>query len=113
MYASPSRASRYLHKECQRCPWIIRSGPSQRGAWDFAVDVAIDQFHGTLDGEARLAASWRIVRADGSEVAAYVLATSELLAEGGYQGLVDAEIALARKLAAQITASLEKAVAEK
>ena len=116
VWAEPLDAGlrRYLRSEISNgLGYAIRSDPSQRGAWDFSVDVAIDQFHGTLDGEAKLAAGWRIARADGSEVAAFVFSTSESLATGGYQGLVDAEIVLARKLAAQIAASLETAVAQR
>jgi uncharacterized lipoprotein YmbA len=116
IWAEPLEAGlrRYLRTEISNVlGYAIRSDPSQRSTWDFAVDVAIDQFHGTLDGEAKLAAGWRITGADGSEVAAFVHSMTEPLATGGYQGMVDAEIALARELAAQITASLETAVAEK
>jgi uncharacterized lipoprotein YmbA len=116
VWAEPLSAGlrRYLRTEISNgLGYAIRSNPSQRATWDFAVDITIDQFHGTLDGEAKIAAGWRITRADGSEVAAFVHSMTEPLATGGYQGMIDAEIALARELAAQITASLETAVAEK
>ena len=103
---------RYLRTEISNVlGFAIRSDASNRAGWDYAVDVVIDQLHGTLSGQARIVASWRISRADGSEVAAYVLSTSEPLAVGGYQGLVNAQIALAQHLAARIAESLQKVVA--
>ncbi|UCE86865.1 MAG: membrane integrity-associated transporter subunit PqiC [Deltaproteobacteria bacterium] len=103
---------RYLRTEISNVlGYAIRADWSQRSEWDYAVDVVIDQLHGTLSGEARLAAGWRIARADGREIAAYVLSSSEPLAVGGYQGLVDAEIVLLQKLAARIAESLQEAVA--
>jgi len=114
VWAEPLEAGlrRYLRTEISNVlGYAIRSDAGNRAAWGYAVDVAVDQLHGTLSGQAQLVAGWRISRADGSEVAAYVLSTSEPLAVGGYPGLVDAEIALAQKLAAQIAESLQKAIA--
>ena len=103
---------RYLRTEISNVlGFAIRADASNRGAWDFAVDVVVDQFHGTLSGHARLVAGWRISRADGSEVAAYTFSSAEALVVGSYQGLVNAEIALAQKLAARIAESLQKVVA--
>ena len=114
VWAEPLEAGlrRYLRTEISNVlGYVIRSEAGNRAAWDYAVDVAVDQLHGTLSGQAKLVASWRISRADGSEVAAYILSTSEPLAVGGYKGLVNAEIVLAQNLAAQIADSLQKAVA--
>jgi uncharacterized lipoprotein YmbA len=75
------------------------------------VHVSFDQLHGTASGEALLIASWRITREAGTEVLAeFRLARSEPLAREGYAGLVDAEIDLARQLAAAIADSLRDLV---
>lgn len=103
---------RYLRTEISNVlGYAIRSDASDRDAWDYSVDVVVDQFHGTLSGQAQMVASWRISRANGGEVAAYVLSTSKPLAVGGYRGLVNAQIALAQQLAARVAESLQKAVA--
>jgi uncharacterized lipoprotein YmbA len=100
---------RYLRTEISnRLGYSIRADASRRADWDYAVDVVIDQLHGTLSGEALLAAGWRISRADGRELAAYVLSKSEPLAMDGYQGLGNAESALLQKLAARIAESLQE-----
>jgi uncharacterized lipoprotein YmbA len=105
---------RYLRTEISnRLGYAIRADASRRADWDYAVDVVIDQLHGTLSGEALLAAGWRISRADGREIAAYVLSKSEPLAMDGYQGLVNAEIVLLQKLAARIAESLQESIAAK
>ena len=85
----------------------VSADPAQRTRWDHAVEVSVDQLHGTLSGEAWLIASWRITRGSGAEeVAEFRMARSEPLAQDGYAGLVDAEIRLARQLAIAIADSL-------
>ncbi len=85
----------------------VSADPAQRTRWDHAVEVSIDQLHGTLSGEAWLIASWRITRGSGTEkVAELRMARSEPLAQDGYAGLVDAEIRLLRQLAVAIADSL-------
>jgi uncharacterized lipoprotein YmbA len=85
----------------------VSDDPTQRTEWDYAVEVGIDQLHGTLSGKARLEASWRISRGGGTEeIARFRMTRSEPLARDGYAGLVDAEIGLARHLALAIAASL-------
>lgn len=80
---------------------------TQRTEWDYAVEVGVDQLHGTLSGEALLAASWRITRRGGAEeIAKFRMTRSEPLPRSGYAGLVDAEISLARHLALAIAQSL-------
>jgi uncharacterized lipoprotein YmbA len=76
--------------------------------WSYAIDVSVDQLHGTAAGDALLVASWRISRVgDGREIARHRFAEREPLARPGYDALAEAEIALARRLAAAIATSLD------
>jgi uncharacterized lipoprotein YmbA len=85
----------------------VSADPAQRSRWKHAVEVKVDQLHGTLSGEAWLIASWHITRGSGAEEAAeYRMARSEPLAQDGYAGLVEAEIRLVRQLALAIADSL-------
>ena len=92
---------RFLRAEISNAlGYDVSAESAQQSQWDYAVQVSVDQLHGTLSGEALLSASWRITRGGGAdEVASFRLARSESLARDGYAGLVDAEIGLARQLA--------------
>ena len=70
-----------------------------------AVNIRIDQLHGTLDGQAKIVAYWSLVRND--EV--YSLnrfSDSRALTASGYAALVDAEKILLTELAGKIATSL-------
>jgi uncharacterized lipoprotein YmbA len=84
-----------------------------RPHWDYAVDVEIDRFHGTLDGRAMLIARWSVtsIVAKG-ERAGYRFSSSLPLEAPGYQALVDAEIALTRVLAGKIASSIREIAGE-
>jgi len=70
-----------------------------------AIDIRIDQMHGSSDGTAHLLAYWWLRR--GSEViGAYRFAESQAQSADGYSALVDAEEVLLSRLAQQIAASL-------
>ena len=88
----------------------VSADATQRARWDYAVDVDVERFHGTLAGEAVLVARWRVspVRGKGDPVR-YRFSASEPLPRAGYPGLVEAEIALAGQLADAIAASLPSA----
>lgn len=88
----------------------VASDITQQKRWDYTVEIRVDRLHGTLGGEALLAARWRIVpKKLGGEVTEFRFAASEPLAREGYEGLVDAEIALTGQLAVAIAASLPQA----
>jgi len=70
-----------------------------------AVDIRIDQLHGTLDGSVHLAAYWSLVR-DGKAIALHRFVESRNLASSGYLGLVDAEQGLLAELAKNMDAIL-------
>jgi uncharacterized lipoprotein YmbA len=78
--------------------------------WTYAVDVTVDQFHGTAAGDALLVASWRIERVAKNEaVAHYRFARRLPLARPGYAALAEAQVELARQLASAIATSLDEA----
>jgi uncharacterized lipoprotein YmbA len=99
---------RYLRGEISRAlGYDLRAGTGRPGKLDFRVDVDIDELHGTLAGQARLVAAWRVfAEPAGDEIAAYRFARSRSLAQGGYDGLVEAESALLQQLATDIAQSL-------
>lgn len=101
---------RYLRAEISNAlGWDLSADLLQQRHWDYAVEVNVDQLHGTLDGEAILVASWRITRGSAAEqVAQLRFAHSEPLSEAGYAALVEAEIGLLRQLAAAIADSLRE-----
>lgn len=99
---------RYLRAEISNAlGYDVSADAAQRKQWDYAVEVSVDQLHGTLSGEALLIASWRITRGAGAdEVAKFRFAGSDRIDQDGYGALVDAEIGLARQLAVAIAESL-------
>jgi len=78
--------------------------------WTYAIDVKVDQFHGTAAGDALLVASWRIDRiAKPDGVAAqYRFAQRIPLPRPGYAALAEAQIELARRLASAIAESIDE-----
>jgi uncharacterized lipoprotein YmbA len=101
---------RYLRAEISRAlGYDISADVLQRKQWDYAVEIIVEELHGTLSGEALLSASWRITRGDSTDpVADFRFARSASLSQDGYAGLVEAEIGLARQLAVAIADSLRK-----
>lgn len=83
---------------------------SQRGdlAWAYSIEVEIERLHGTMGGSAMMDASYRITRrgADAA-VVEYRFRESTPLPREGYPGVVDAEAALAGKLARSIASALQ------
>jgi len=70
-----------------------------------AVNIRIDQLHGTGDGNARIVAYWWLTRAD-KVLSLNRFSDTQPLAASGYQALVDAEKSLLVQLARNIAASL-------
>jgi uncharacterized lipoprotein YmbA len=70
------------------------------------IDIAIDQLHGTADGEARLMAYWRL-QTEGGEDTFFQYAATRPLRTDGYAALAQAEKALLQSLAVDIARSLE------
>lgn len=104
---------RLLRAEVSRALEVdVEGDPDRRSLWDCAVDVRIDQLHGTLDGKARLVARWRLDhRSEDEPAQVFRLVRTAPLASGGYPGLVAAEIDLVRQLAGAIARSVADASA--
>jgi uncharacterized lipoprotein YmbA len=81
--------------------------PADSDRWDFTVDVFVEEFHGTVAGEALLVATFRITQSGETEPTDYRFSKRAPLAEEGYPAMVDAEAGLARDLAAAIAAALQ------
>ena len=79
--------------------------PSKLNRGATAVNIRIDQLHGTRDGNASIVAYWWLVRAD-EVIELNRFANTQALQASGYSALVDAEKALLSDLAKQIAASL-------
>jgi uncharacterized lipoprotein YmbA len=93
----------------QELGYGVSADPVFAGAWDYAVDVEVEELHGTRSGDARLVAGWRVARPDQlAELAAFRFARTEPVARAGYAALAEAEIALVRELAAAIADSLRE-----
>jgi uncharacterized lipoprotein YmbA len=88
----------------------VDDNEAQVSHWTYAIDVTIDQFHGTEAGDALLVASWRIDHIAKDEAGAlYRFAQRIPLARPGYAALAEAQVELARQLASAIAASLDEA----
>ena len=70
-----------------------------------AIDVTIDQLHGTESGDAILVAYWRLVSGAGPD-RAFQFTRDRPLERDGYRALVAAERELLRELASAIAQSL-------
>jgi uncharacterized lipoprotein YmbA len=78
--------------------------------WTYAIDVTVDQLHGTASGDALLVASWRVERVAGNEsIARYRFTQRRELARPGYAALAEAQIKLTKELAGAIAESLAEA----
>ena len=73
---------------------------AQRAAWEYRLDVRFDEFHGTQDGNVRMAVeyTWTAI-ASGSSVRRGVFADVERLSGDGYEAMVGAHEALLGRLA--------------
>lgn len=76
------------------------------GDWEQSVFVSVEQFHGTMAGNAVLVATFWITPASGAVPSEYRFAQSLPLESEGYAGLVQVERILAERLAAAIAATL-------
>lgn len=75
--------------------------------WKQRVDVFVEQLHGTMSGRALLVASFRITPAEASgKPSDFRFSRSAPLEREGYAALVEAEMELAKQLAAAIAASI-------
>jgi|AntAceMinimDraft_5_1070358.scaffolds.fasta_scaffold00015_38 uncharacterized lipoprotein YmbA len=79
--------------------------PSKLTSNTTAVNIRIDQLHGTVDGRALIVAYWWLVRGD-EVIMLNRFSESRALTTSGYAALVDAEKNLLSELAQRIATSL-------
>ena len=81
----------------------------RRRSWDYRVDIRIDEWHGSLAGEARILASWVVIDVTNDrELSRYRFEKTGVLNADGYNALVAAQSDLLQALAAAIAASLKE-----
>ncbi len=84
-------------------------GQDLGGRVRYRVDIRINEFHGTLDGQSRLIARWSVrdLEVD-SVVESQRFSQTRRQSGDGYPGLVDAQITLLDELARSIAQALRK-----
>jgi uncharacterized lipoprotein YmbA len=91
----------------------VSADTGRRQAWEYRVDVHIDRWHGSLDGNVRLQASWALIdNAADDELARYRLEREGVLASDGYDALVRAQTGLLDELARAMAASVRDKIDE-
>ncbi len=92
---------RYLrHRVSAGLGRSLNTGPGTEDTWRYRIDVSVEEFHGTLNGEARLIAYWSLRNLrNGTVVEAQYLRRTRQQTGDGYPALVDAQIALLDELA--------------
>jgi uncharacterized lipoprotein YmbA len=99
---------RYLRTALSRdLGFEVADDSSGRRNWSYEVRVTIDEFHGTLSGEARLVAAWQILpQSSATPLHAARFVDREPLGRDGYAGLVEAERRLLDRFAKAIAAAI-------
>jgi len=76
--------------------------------WQYSVEIEVMEFHGTLDGQAMLICSWRLIdQSDKEAVKSFEYSANQSLSGSGYPALVNAETQLLDNLAAVIAEQLK------
>jgi len=88
----------------------VSADVGRRRSWQYLVDVRIDEWHGYLDGEARILASWVLIDVGKDKVLSrHRFEQTGALKADGYDALVAAQTDLLDALAGAIAASLKEA----
>jgi uncharacterized lipoprotein YmbA len=87
----------------------VSADVGRRRSWKFLVDVRIDEWHGSLDGEARILASWVLIDVSKDRVLSrHRFEQTGALKADGYDALVAAQTDLLDALAVEIAMSLKE-----
>lgn len=88
--------------------YAVSADTGRRQFWKYRVDIRIDEWHGSLAGQARILASWGLFDvAKNSELSRYRFEQTGVLKADGYDALVAAQSELLDGLAAAIATSLK------
>lgn len=86
----------------------VSADTGRRQHWKYRVDIRIDEWHGYLDGEARILATWVLIDVARDKVLSrHRFEETGALKADGYDALVAAQADLLEALAAAIAASLK------
>lgn len=111
LWAEPLESSirTFLRDEiASRVDYPVSGDPSRRLYWKHRIDVDIDRFHGTLDGQVTLVASWILLDATSLvELARYRYERNANTSRDGYDALVATQTELLSDLAKAIADSLD------
>jgi uncharacterized lipoprotein YmbA len=84
----------------------VSGDAARRQTWDYRIDVGIDQFHGSLDGDVVIDASWIIIdTATQQQLARHRFQQTAAQSDDGYEALIAAKKSLLNELAGAIAAS--------
>ena len=112
LWAEPlDRGIRYYlsHRVSALLGRSLNTGPGTEDTWRYRIDVSVEEFHGTLNGEARLVANWSLRNLmNGAVIEAQYLRRTRQQTGDGYPALVDAQIALLEELAESIVQALRR-----
>lgn len=90
-----------------RVAYPISADTGRRQEWDYRLDIRIDQWHGSLAGQAQIDASWIVIdMATDQQMVRRRFQQTGVLKEDGYDALVATQTALLDALAAAIAESL-------
>ncbi len=87
----------------------LNNGSNRVDQWAYRLDVSIEEFHGTLNGEARLVAQWSLIdTAREKLIASQRLVRTKPQTVDGYPGLIEVQTALLDELATEIATALRR-----
>lgn len=91
----------------------VDANSRRRDRWDLQISLAVEEFHGTLEGQVLLTASWDVERLhDTAHVVRGRARLTESQSRDGYAALVDAKSRLLDKLAQRVATDLKAVIEE-
>lgn len=91
----------------------VRAESYGESDWQYRIDVRVQELHGTVDGKARLVATWALIEPKPRRVVTeQTFLGTEPLTENGYSELARVEEKLLQQLARSIAAALQPVVTQ-
>jgi len=86
----------------------IYGDTAKRLSWDYRIDIRIDEWHGSLEGDVKMLASWTVIDvSNDTELVRHRFERMIGMTDDGYDALVEAQKSLLSELAVAISASLD------
>ena len=90
-----------------RMGYAVSADFARRVQWDYRIDLRIDEWHGTLAGNARIVAYWIVIdMATDKELKRHRFEQTGMMTADGYEALVATQTKLLDSLAAAVAESL-------